>query len=140
MYGRDEPASKALSPTRGVAFVRRLATPLWRFVGLAAVIEVPRRKTGNWRRISVIPVDLDGKIYVLAFGGVTEWARDLRAAGRGRLQRRRRGRDFVAAEVEGEERDRVIAKYLAGSGPVRKDFNRNPDPSQHPTFRLDQLT
>jgi hypothetical protein len=136
---RSDPDPVSLPPTRFVAFVRRLATPLWRLVGVAAIIEVPRRKTGSWRRVSVIPIDLDGKVYVLAFGGITEWARDLRATRAGRFYRRRRSREFVAAEVEGDERDRVIAKYLAGSGPVRKDFNRNPDPSHHPTFRLDEL-
>ena len=140
MDEREEAGPKSLTPTRGVAFVRRLATPAWRLIGLVGEIELPRRKTGGLRRVSVIPVDLDGHVYVLAFGGVTEWARDLRASGRGRFYRRRRGRDFTAAEVEGDERERVIAKYLAGSGPVRKDFNRNPDPSQHPTFRLDQST
>lgn len=110
---------------------------MWRLVGLVATIEVKRRTTGKLRRVSVIPVDLDGNVYVLAFGGLTEWARDLRVSGGGRFYRRRRGRDFIATEVEGDERERVIAKYLAGSGPVRKDFNRNPEPSQHPTFRLD---
>jgi deazaflavin-dependent oxidoreductase (nitroreductase family) len=127
----------ALAPTRPIALIRRVAGPIWSLVGIVAVLEVPGRRTGTPRRVSVIPVKVDGASYLVSFGGVTDWARNLRAAGRGALRRKRRTQPFTAVEVEGDQRDRVIAAYLAGSGPVKKDFNRRPDLAEHPVFRMD---
>ena len=139
MDEHSEVASPALAPTRGVALIRRIAGPIWQLVGIAAVLTVPDRRTGTPRRVQLIPVKVDGSWYALAFGGVTEWARDLRAAGRGELRRRGRTDFFTAVEVEGDERDRVIARYLRGSGPLKKDFERRPDSADHPVFRLEPL-
>ena len=126
----------ALAPTRATAILRRLAGPLWLRTGITAVLEVDGRRTGRTVRVMLIPVKLDGAIYLLSFGGVTNWARNLRAAGRGVLRHRGRSQTFTAVEVDGAERDRVIAKYLAGSGPIGKDFNRRPTAADHPTFKL----
>src|SRR5687767_15775929 len=115
-------AGRALSPTRPVALIRRVAGPLWLRVGVAALIDVPGRRTGVTQRVMVIPVNLEGLTYVLSFGGVTSWAQNLRAAGRAQIRHKGRTREVTATEVDGPERDRVIAKYLAGSGPVKRDF------------------
>lgn len=123
-----------------MALIRRLAGPLWLRVGVAALLDVPGRRTGVTQRVMVIPVNLDGSTYVLSFGGVTSWAQNLRAAGHAQLRHKGRTREVTAIEVEGPERDRVIAKYLAGSGPVKRDFYRRPDPSEHPAFRLDPIS
>jgi deazaflavin-dependent oxidoreductase (nitroreductase family) len=122
-----------------VAFIRRVAGPIWQLVGITAVFTVADRKTGTPRRVSLIPVKVDGSWHLLSFGGVTEWARDLRAAGRGELRRRGRTQAFSAIEVDGSERDRVIAAYLRGSGPAKKDFERRPNAADHPVFKLEPL-
>lgn len=140
MGDRQQVDQAALSPNRPVALVRRVAGPIWLLVGIAAVLEVPGRRTGTPMRVMLIPVRLDGALYLLSFGGVTDWARNLRSAGRGKLRHKRRTEEFAATEIAGDERDRVIAKYLAGSGPIRTDFNRRPAPGDHPTFRLDPIT
>lgn len=106
-------------------------------MGIAAELEVRGRRSGVPRRVTLIPVKFDGTLYLLSFGGVTDWARDLRAADTCILTLRGRRQTFVPVEVEGAERDRVIARYLAGAGPVKKDFYRRPAPTDHPTFRLD---
>jgi deazaflavin-dependent oxidoreductase (nitroreductase family) len=137
---RADAAGPALAPTRGVALIRRLAGPIWLRVGIAALVDVPGRKTGVSQRVMVIPVDLDGLTYVLSFGGVTSWARNLRAAGRAQIRHKGRTREVNAIEVNGAERDRVIAKYLAGSGPIKKDFYRRPDHAEHPAFRMDPIS
>ena len=134
----DAATGAALRPTRLVAFIRRVAGPVWRVVGRAAVIELVGRRSGKTMRVSVIPVDLDGNTYVLSFGGVTEWSRNLRAAPQGNLVRRGKKSAFTAVEVADEERERVIARYLAGTGPLKKDFYRRPDSADHPTFRLER--
>lgn len=132
-------AGAALAPTQPVALIRRVAGPLWQLVGIAAVLEVPGRRSGTPRRVSLIPVKVDENLYLMAFGGVTEWARNLRAAGRGELRRRGRTQAFTAIEVDGDERDRVIARYLRGAGPIKKDFYRRPGAADHPTFRLEPI-
>jgi deazaflavin-dependent oxidoreductase (nitroreductase family) len=139
MDQRPEGLRPALAPTRGVALIRRIAGPIWQLVGIAAVLEVADRRTGTPRRVPLIPVKVDGNWHLLSFGGVTEWARDLRAAGRGELRRKGRAQTFTAIEVDGDERDRVIAAYLSGSGPIKKDFARRPDAADHPVFRLEPL-
>lgn len=131
--------SAALTPTRPVGFIRRIAGPIWQLLGIVAVLEVVGRKSGTTRRTSLIPVQLDGTTYLLAFGGVTEWARNLRAAGRGEIRRKGKKQAFTAVEVDGDERERVIARYLRGSGPIKKDFYRRPNGSDHPTFRVQPI-
>lgn len=132
-------AKAALPPSRPVALIRRLAGPIWRQVGIVAILEVPGRRTGTPLTVLVIPVKVDGNSYLVGFGGVTNWAKNLRAAGRCQLTRRRRTATFNAIEVDGAERDRAIAKYLAGSGPIKKDFNRRPNAADHPVFRLEPI-
>lgn len=139
MDGHSQMNSAPLAPTRPVALIRRIAGPLWQLVGIAAVLEVTGRKTGTRRRVSLIPVNLDGTVYLLAFGGVTEWARNLRAAGRGELRYKRRTQAFTPIEVDGDERDRVIERYLRGAGPIKKDFYRRPIAADHPAFRVEPI-
>ena len=139
MDQQSEPTSTALAPTRPVALIRRMARPIWQLVGIAAILEVTGRRTGTPYRVSLIPAKVDGTLYLMAFGGVTEWARNLRAAGRGVLRHKGRAQAFTAVEVDGDERDRAIARYLAGSGPIGKDFGRRPDPADHPTFRVEPI-
>ena len=139
MDQRPQVVSAALAPTRAVALIRRIARPIWLLVGIAAVLEVPGRRTGTPLRVSLIPVELDGTWYLMSFGGVTDWARNLRAAGRGELRRKGRTEAFTAIEVDGNERDRVIAAYLARLGPIRRDFDRRPGAADHPTFRVEPI-
>ena len=140
MDAQSQGDQAALAPTRGVALLRRLAGPIWQVIGVTAVLTVADRRTGTPHRVPLIPVKVDGKWHLLSFGGVTEWARDLRAAGRGELPRKGRTQAFTAIEVEGDERDRVIAAYLRASGPVKKDFYRRPDAADHPVFRLEPIS
>jgi deazaflavin-dependent oxidoreductase (nitroreductase family) len=141
-----EVVNAALSPTRAVAFIRRVGGPIWGRVGLTAVLEVPGRRTGVVHHVTLSPIEVDGSWYVLTFGGVTEWARNLRAAARGKLRRKGRTQAFTAIEVDGDERDRVIAAYLARLGPIsrdrdpiKRDFDRRPAAADHPTFRIEQI-
>jgi deazaflavin-dependent oxidoreductase (nitroreductase family) len=139
----DEPSQTdgpALPPTRTVALMRRLASPIWLRVGIAAVLEVPGRRTGTPRSVTLVPVEVDGTSYLMAFSGLTDWARNLRTAGRGELRRKGRTEAFTAIEVDGNERDRAIAAYLARlPKPVRKDFDRRPGAADHPTFRVEPI-
>jgi deazaflavin-dependent oxidoreductase (nitroreductase family) len=140
MDQRPRDDSAALEPTRGVALIRRVASPLWLRIGMAAVLEVPGRRTGTPRRATIIPVDIDGTTYLMGFTGITGWVQNLRAAGRADLRRKGRAVPFNGIEVEGDERDRVIAAYLARlPGFIKKDFERRPGAADHPVFKVEPI-
>jgi deazaflavin-dependent oxidoreductase (nitroreductase family) len=133
--------SAALSPTRRLALIRRLLLrPIWLRVGLAAVLEVPGRRTGTPLQVSLVPWEVEGTWYLMSQYGVTDWVRNLRAARRGKLRRKGSTETFIAIEVDGEERDRVIAAFQARTPkPFKKDFDRRPGAADHPTFRVEPI-
>ena len=139
----DQPSqtvAPTLLPSRALALARRVFGPLWWRVGFTAVLEVPGRLTGRPLRVSLFPIEVDGTWYLLSHYGVTEWVRNLRAAGRGDLRRKGGAKAFAAVEVGGTERDRVIAVFEARTPkPFRRDFDRLPEASSHPTFRLEPI-
>ena len=106
---------------------------------LVARLSVPGRASGEWRTTPVVVLDHDGERYLVAPGGQTEWARNLRAAGGGRLIRREQVEEFTADEVAPADRPPVLAAYLDRYGrmpTVKAGFREFPDPADHPTFRL----
>lgn len=79
----------------------------------ARVLEVRGRTSGEPRRTVVNPLRHEGTEYLVAPRGVTQWVRNLRAAGTGELRLGRRRRAFQASELEDhEERIRVLRAYL----------------------------
>ena len=106
---------------------------------LVAVLSVRGRASGRWRDTPVVVLDHAGERYLVAPGGQTEWARNLRAAGRGRLIRRENVEDVVAEELPHRDRQPVLAAYLDRYGrmpTVKAGFRAFPDPADHPTFRI----
>jgi len=92
------------------------------------------------RRVTLIPVEVDGTRYLMSFSGLTNWVRDLRAVGRGELRHKGRTVAFTATEVDGNERDRAIAGYLARlPKQVKRDFDRRPGAADHPVFRVEPI-
>jgi deazaflavin-dependent oxidoreductase (nitroreductase family) len=110
-----------------------------RNVKVVAQLSVPGRTTGQWRTTPVVVLDHDGERFLVAPGGHTEWARNLRAAGRGRLIRGESVEQFTAEEVPPPDRPPVLTAYLGRYGrmpTVKAGFRALPDPADHPTFRL----
>ena len=107
---------------------------------IVSVLSVPGRTTGRWHSAPVAVLEYEGGPYLIAAYGHTQWARNLRASGAGRLtRRRRRPEPFTAVEVPPGERPPLIAEYLRRFGPlptVEKTFRALPDPADHPTFRI----
>ncbi|HLE89161.1 MAG TPA: nitroreductase family deazaflavin-dependent oxidoreductase [Candidatus Limnocylindria bacterium] len=138
MDQRTQDAGGTLSPSRTLALIRRVASPIWRRVGIAAVLEVAGRRTGTPRHVTLIPWEVDGERYLMSLYGATDWVRNLRAAGRGELRHKGRTEPFAAIEVVGSERDRVISVFNAKTPkPFRRDFERRPAAGDHPTFRME---
>jgi deazaflavin-dependent oxidoreductase (nitroreductase family) len=121
-------------------FVRNVFNPLaMRFgIGGAAALTVKGRRTGTPRSVPVITVSVDGSEYIVSPRGETQWARNLRVAGRGELGRGAAKRSFSATEVGIEERPPILAAYQAKAGrAVASFFRALPDPADHPVFRIE---
>lgn len=78
----------------------------------ARELHVRGRHSGEWRTVPVNPLELDGRTYLVSPRGHTQWSRNLRAAGQGRLRRRRRFDDFTAVEVADADKAPIIRAYL----------------------------
>lgn len=77
------------------------------------VLEVRGRKSGEPRRTPVNLLTVDGVRYLVAPRGETQWVRNLRAAGEGRLLLGRRSETFSAVELAGvADKAPVLRAYL----------------------------
>jgi deazaflavin-dependent oxidoreductase (nitroreductase family) len=111
------------------------------------VLEVRGRTSGQPRRTPVNLLDLDGERYLVAPRGETQWARNLRVSGEGRLLVGRRSESFTATELSDEEKAPILRAYLArwkfevgvffdGVGPDSSDQELREAAPKHPVFRV----
>jgi deazaflavin-dependent oxidoreductase (nitroreductase family) len=122
-------------------FLRRVVNPVMMRFGFETTLAVRGRTSGEWRTTPVTAVDHEGARYVVSPRGLTQWVRNLRAAGECELRRRGDVQRFRAVEVDGPEREAVIAIYREKVGkPAESQFKELPDPADHPTFRLEAPT
>lgn len=71
------------------------------------------RKSGEIRTNPINPFELDGRTYLLAPRGTTQWVRNLRAAGgEGELRRGHKVRHFHADEVPDSEKLPPLRLYM----------------------------
>jgi deazaflavin-dependent oxidoreductase (nitroreductase family) len=79
----------------------------------AQTLAVVGRKSGQMRTNPVNPFELDGRTYLLAPRGNTEWVRNLRAAGgNGELRSGRKARHFHATEVDDADKLPLLRLYM----------------------------
>ena len=90
----------------------RRATRLGLSVWGSRELKVRGRKTGAVRSTVVNLLDHDGRRYLVAPRGETEWARNLRVAGNGELRVGRRVELFAAAEVGDADKVEILRTYL----------------------------
>ncbi|MEO6859218.1 MAG: nitroreductase family deazaflavin-dependent oxidoreductase [Solirubrobacteraceae bacterium] len=76
------------------------------------VLEVRGRKSGEWRRTPINLLRVDGTDYLVAPRGHTQWVRNLRAAGDGRLRLGRRVETFTATELADADKPPLLRAYL----------------------------
>ncbi|MBT2367334.1 nitroreductase family deazaflavin-dependent oxidoreductase [Streptomyces sp. ISL-10] len=77
-----------------------------------AELAVRGRSTGEWRRIPVNPLPYEGGPFLISARGHSQWVRNLRAAGGGRLRVGRRTQHFTAVELPDEEKPALLRSYL----------------------------
>ena len=112
------------------------------------MLEVRGRKSGEPRRTPVNLLTLDGTRYLVAPRGHTQWVRNLRVAGAGRLLVGPRSEDFRAVEIGDEEKPPILRAYLerwkwevgaffGGVGPDAPDEDVRRIAPDHPIFRIE---
>jgi deazaflavin-dependent oxidoreductase (nitroreductase family) len=82
----------------------------------SAELAVRGRTSGQWRRVPVNPLSHDGGSYLVSARGQSEWVRNMRAAGGGRLQVGRRTREFTAVELPDEAKPVILRAYHTAWG------------------------
>jgi deazaflavin-dependent oxidoreductase (nitroreductase family) len=122
------------------ALTRRLANPLAMRLNArgVATLTLAGRRTGEVRKVPVIPVEVGGSRYLVSPYGESDWVRNLRAAGKGELSRKGRREVFHAVEIPAGQRGPVISRYREVAGrAVDSFFTKLPDARDHPVFQLD---
>jgi deazaflavin-dependent oxidoreductase (nitroreductase family) len=111
------------------------------------VLEVPGRRSGQPRRTPVNLLRVEGDQYLVAPRGHTQWVKNLRASGSGRLLLGRRAIPFTATEVADADKPPLLRAYLkrwkwevgqffAGVGPESSDAVLLAIAPDHPVFRV----
>jgi len=111
------------------------------------VLEVKGRVSGEWRRTPVNLLEFEGGRYLVAPRGHTQWVRNMRASGGGRLRLGRRIEEFDASELPDAEKPDLLRAYLekwkwevgaffGGVGPDAPDSELLRIAPDHPVFRV----
>jgi deazaflavin-dependent oxidoreductase (nitroreductase family) len=113
------------------------------------VLEVRGRKTGEPRRTPVNLLTVDGTRYLVAPRGHTQWVRNLRSRGEGRLLLGRRAEPFTSVELTDDDKPALLRAYLerwkwevgaffGGVGPDAPDDELRRIAPDHPIFRIER--
>jgi deazaflavin-dependent oxidoreductase (nitroreductase family) len=86
----------------------RLGVSVWG----SRVLAVRGRTSGEWRTVPVNLLTVDGERYLVAPRGLTQWVRNVRAAGGGELRVGRRVEEFTVDELTDDEKPAILRAYL----------------------------
>ena len=111
------------------------------------VLAVKGRTSGEWRTTPVNLLVHDGRRYLVAPRGETQWVRNLRAAGTGELRVGKRAESFRGRELNDDEKVPVMRAYLKkwkaevgiffeGTGPDSSDEQIRAIAPKHPAFEV----
>ena len=129
---------------RTVALMTRLGVSVWG----SRVLRVRGRKSGEWRSHPVNLLMFEGRRYLVAPRGLTQWVRNIRVAGGGELALGSRVEPIRAVELPDAEKVPILRAYLkrwsfevgaffqgVGADAPEADLMRiAPD---HPVFRIE---
>lgn len=109
-------ATRYIAPNRMDPIMNRLVDLLSKLgisVAGSRLLAVRGRTTGQWRTtpVNVLTAE-DGRRYLVAPRGHTQWVRNLRAAGTGELRLGRKTEAFTAVEVPDADKVPLLRLYL----------------------------
>ena len=108
-------ATRYLAPQGSTNFfndlVGRLASLGVSILG-TRLLAVRGRKSGEWRTNPVNLLTVDGRRYLVAPRGETQWVRNLRIAGAGELRLGRRVEVFTPTELADADKPHILRAYL----------------------------
>lgn len=91
-----------------VAVLTRLGVSVWG----SRVLRVRGRKSGDWHTTPVNLLSHDGRQYLVAPRGHTQWVRNIRVSGEGELLLGRRARPFTVKEIPDDKKVPILRDYL----------------------------
>lgn len=126
-----------------VAGLTRIGVSVWG----SRVLEVRGRSSGEWRRNPVNLLTFEGSRYLVAPRGHTQWVRNIRVSGEGRLLLGRRREPFTVTEIADDDKPPILRAYLerwkfevgvffGGVGPDSSDEELRRIAPDHPVFRI----
>lgn len=112
------------------------------------ILAVKGRKSGEWRTTPVNPLELDGKRYLVAPRGDTQWVRNMRVVGGGELRLGSKVEAFRATELPDDDKPTLLREYLkrwkaetgvffGGVGPDASDEELRRIAPDHPVFSIE---
>ena len=116
----QDPATRYVMPTTvagrlsgqafnsSVAWLTRRGLSVWG----SRILSVRGRTSGQWRSNPVNVLTHEGRRYLVAPRGQTQWVRNLRAAGGGELRVGRKVEKFTATELTDAQKPDVLRAYL----------------------------
>jgi hypothetical protein len=129
---------------RSVAAMTRAGISVWG----SRVLRVRGRTSGEWRSAPVNLLTYEGKRYLVAPRGLTQWVRNLRVSGNGELVLGRKVEPFQAVEIGDAEKLPILRAYLkrwkaevgvffSGVGPDSPEESLQRIAPDHPVFRVE---
>jgi len=129
---------------RTVALLTRLGVSVWG----SRVLAVRGRKSSEWRMTPVNLLTVEGRRYLVAPRGTTQWVRNIRVAGSGELRLGRKVEPITVSELDDDEKPSILRAYLKrwraevgvffdGTGPDATDEELRRIAPGHPVFRLE---
>jgi F420H(2)-dependent quinone reductase len=130
-----------------VALMTRLGISVWG----SRILRVRGRTSGEWRSQPVNLLTYDGKQYLVAPRGLTQWVRNIRVAGGGELVLGNKVQPFKALEIPDTAKTPIVRAYLKRFGFEVGTFFRgvkadSPEEDlrriapDHPVFRIDPVS
>ena len=86
----------------------RLGVSVWG----SRILRVRGRRSGEWRSQPVNLLTLEGKRYLVAPRGLTQWVRNIRVTGAGELVVGGRVEPFKAVEIPDDQKVPILRAYL----------------------------
>ena len=114
-------------------------------IGPIHLLKTHGRRTGEPHTIPVVPVEQDGRRWLVAPYGTVDWVRNARKEGRVGLRYGRATHDYAIREVGADEAAPVLKRYLTVASKTRQQFQATKDSpvedfladtARHPVFEL----